>query len=31
MSSEPFKLQPLEGESTEQFVERLINQEIQGF
>ena len=31
MSSEPFKLQPLEGESAGQFVERLINQEIQGF
>ena len=31
MSSEPFKLHPLEGESAGQFVERLINQEIQGF
>jgi hypothetical protein len=31
MPSEPSKLQPVEGESPEQYVERLITQEIQGF
>jgi hypothetical protein len=31
MPSASAKLQPLDGESTEQFIERLIDQEIQGF